>query len=658
VKTSLAWEEANGRYLSAALRWLRHLLAQRIETAQAADESAAEAIAEMDEIAAMMIPPPALMLLADRFGLSRFEQDILLMCAAVELDTRIAPLCAQAQGDPSRPYPTFALALAALPDGAWDAASPGRPLRYWRLLEVNQAPGQPLTTGALRADERIVNYIKGLNGLDERLLPFLERLDEPDPSAALPRSTEATMARIAEPLQRSTASSALTVLQLLGSDPDSKRLAARLAVARMGCQLYRLPIGLVPDQVGEVETLARLWHRETLLLPVALYLDAEESDGPTPAEAPRVDRFLSRSSGLILLASREAWPTPGRGTAVVDVARPTADEQAAVWAEALGGAGGEMPLLLASQFDLSLPGIEEVLATKPLDAEQLWGACLAATRPRMESLAERLDAKATWNEIVLPAAESKALHQLADQVRYRGTVYDGWGFRRKMARGLGISALFAGPSGSGKTMAAEVLANELGLSLYRIDLSAVVSKYIGETEKNLRKLFDGAEYGGLILFFDEADALFGKRTEVKDSHDRFANVEINYLLQRMEAYRGLAILATNLKSALDPAFVRRLRFIVDFPFPAAAQRRLIWERVFPPEAPVADLDLDQLARFNLTGGSIHNVALNAAFLAAASGSEITMVIVLEAVRTEFRKLEKPINEADFQQARPTRGAAA
>lgn len=658
MKTGLAWEEANGRYLSAALRRLRQLLAQRIETAQAADESAAEAGAEMDEIAATMAPPPALILLADRFGLSRFEQDILLMCAAVELDTRIAPLCGQAQGDPSRPYPTFALALAALPDGAWDAASPGRPLRYWRLIEVNQAPGQPLTASALRGDERIVNYIKGLNALDERLLPFLERVAEPDLSGALPASAEATIARIAQLLQRPAAMTELTVVQLLGSDPDSKRLAARHAVARTGFQSYRLPMGLVPDQIGEIETFARLWHRETMLLPLALYLDADENDGPTPAEAQRVDRLLSRSAGCILLASRDAWPAPARGAAVVDVSRPTAAEQEAVWTEALGGTGGEIPLLLASQFDLSLTGIEDVLATKPLNARELWGACLAATRPRMESLAERLDPKASWNDIVLPTAESTALHQLADQVRFRGMVYDGWGFRRKMVRGLGISALFAGPSGSGKTMAAEVLANELGLSLYRIDLSAVVSKYIGETEKNLRKVFDGAEYGGLILFFDEADALFGKRSEVKDSHDRFANVEINYLLQRMEAYRGLAILATNLKSALDPAFIRRLRFIVDFPFPATAQRRLIWERVFPPEAPVAELDLDRLARYNLTGGSIHNIALNAAFLAAASGTEITMATVLEAVRTEFRKLEKPINEAEFQDVRPTPGAAA
>jgi SpoVK/Ycf46/Vps4 family AAA+-type ATPase len=217
-----------------------------------------------------------------------------------------------------------------------------------------------------------------------------------------------------------------------------------------------------------------------------------------------------------------------------------------------------------------------------------------------------------------------------------------------MNRGLGISALFAGESGTGKTMAAEVLANRLGLNLYRIDLSAVVSKYIGETEKNLRQLFDAAEGGGAILFFDEADALFGKRSEVKDSHDRYANIEVNYLLQRMEAYEGLAILATNLRSALDRAFLRRLRFIVTFPVPGVAERTEIWRRVFPAETPLDGIDHDRLGRLALTGGGIHNVALNAAFAAAGQEIPITMPLVLDAARAEFRKMDKPINEADFR----------
>jgi SpoVK/Ycf46/Vps4 family AAA+-type ATPase len=268
----------------------------------------------------------------------------------------------------------------------------------------------------------------------------------------------------------------------------------------------------------------------------------------------------------------------------------------------------------------------------------------------MDRLAQRLAPKATWDDIVLPASVEELLRQIGGQVAQRTRVYDDWGFRDKMNRGLGISALFAGPSGTGKTMAAEVLANDLRLNLYRIDLSQVVSKYIGETEKNLRQLFDAAEDGGAILFFDEADALFGKRSEVKDSHDRYANIEINYLLQRMEEYRGLAILATNMKSALDQAFMRRLRFVVNFPFPAPADRARIWRRVFPPGVPLGDLDYGRLSQLNLAGGSIHNIALNAAFLAAQGGEDqtVTMPLVLRAAETEFRKLERPVREADFR----------
>jgi SpoVK/Ycf46/Vps4 family AAA+-type ATPase len=322
----------------------------------------------------------------------------------------------------------------------------------------------------------------------------------------------------------------------------------------------------------------------------------------------------------------------------------------------LGSAAGEVPALLAGQFNLNLNTIREVAGQVLSDAasnqqplhDRLWNACLEHTRPRLDSLAQRLEPKVSWEDLVLPAAEHNLLRQIAEQVAQRTTVYEKWGFAKKMSRGLGISALFAGDSGTGKTMAAEVIASYLRLNLYRIDLSSVVSKYIGETEKNLRRLFDAAENGGAILFFDEADALFGKRSEVKDSHDRYANIEINYLLQRMEAYRGLAILATNMKTALDQAFLRRLRFVVNFPFPGVAERKAIWQKVFPASVPSEELNFDRLARLNITGGHIHNTALNAAFLAARAGSPVTMTLVLEAARAEFRKLDRPINEMDFR----------
>jgi SpoVK/Ycf46/Vps4 family AAA+-type ATPase len=233
-------------------------------------------------------------------------------------------------------------------------------------------------------------------------------------------------------------------------------------------------------------------------------------------------------------------------------------------------------------------------------------------------------------------------------VRQQAQVYEDWNFESKGKRGLGISALFAGLSGTGKTMAAEVLAGELRLDLYRIDLSAVVSKYIGETEKNLRRVFDAAEAGGAILLFDEADALFGKRGEVKDSHDRYANIEVSYLLGRMEAYRGLAILTTNLKDALDAAFLRRIRFVVQFPFPDAAEREAIWRGIFPAATPTEGLDPAKLAQLNLAGGDIRNIALKAAFLAADAGEPVRMVHLLRAARHEYAKLERPLTGAEIR----------
>ncbi|MCA9936160.1 MAG: ATP-binding protein [Anaerolineales bacterium] len=557
--------------------------------------------------------------------------------------------------------------------------SPERPLRFWRLIEINQPATLPLTASPLRADERIVNYLKGLNYLDDRLTPFLAPFDVVS-NQPLPPSQTAAVDLAVRYLTQAPASTAPPIIQLLGHDPLSKQLVAQETAVALQLNLYRLPAELLPAPVAELETLTRLWQRENILMPIALYLDAHEHDGATAPEgqSPPLHRFLSRSHGIIFLGTREVHPGLGSHTASVEVDKPTPMEQQTVWATALADAVGDSPAKLAGQFDLNATTIQHiarVVLAVPEEADeseerddedkaslhnQLWDACLANTRPRLDLLAQRLDAKATWEDIVLPDEIEALLKQIVSQVKQRSTVYDTWEFRRKMNRGLGISALFAGESGTGKTMAAEVLANALHLNLYRIDLSAVVSKYIGETEKNLRRLFDAAEDGGAILFFDEADALFGKRSEVKDSHDRYANIEVNYLLQRMEAYRGLAILATNMKSSLDQAFVRRLRFIVNFAFPNEAQRKEIWEKVFPEkmrEDKLVALDYGRLARFNLAGGSIHNIALNAAFLAAAAGESVNMAHVLTAARAEFRKLERPIREADFQWQPPQEAIA-
>lgn len=266
----------------------------------------------------------------------------------------------------------------------------------------------------------------------------------------------------------------------------------------------------------------------------------------------------------------------------------------------------------------------------------------------MSDLAQHIEPKAKMEDLVLPEREKQLIKEIAIQVRQRDRVYREWGWGANSgSRGLGIAALFAGESGTGKTMAAEVLANELDLDLFRIDLSMVVSKYIGETEKNLRQVFDAAEDGGAILFFDEADALFGKRSEVRDSHDRYANIEVGYLLQRMESYRGLAILTTNLKNAIDTAFVRRIRFIVNFPFPDEKSRADIWRRVFPKSTPTANLDYGRLARMNITGGSIRNIALNACFLAAEQDVHVGMDHIKQAAKSEYDKMERPLTRLEM-----------
>jgi SpoVK/Ycf46/Vps4 family AAA+-type ATPase len=426
--------------------------------------------------------------------------------------------------------------------------------------------------------------------------------------------------------------------------------------------LHRIPVAALPTQSPDLENFARLWQRESALMPLALYIDATDLERTSGAGIAALQRLCRRGMGLVFVETHHQWPELGSGSLAFDMMRPTPAEQFDAWSGTLGAGAKETAGRLAAQFNFNLPSIHAIAAgarTRTAQdparlADVVWQDSLRQARPALDQLAQPLEPKAVWDDLELPAAEKTLLLQIGRQVRDRLAVYDTWGFRARMNRGLGISVLFAGESGTGKTMAAEVLANDLSLMLYRIDLSSVVSKYIGETERNLRKLFDAAEDGGAILFFDEADALFGKRSEVKDSHDRYANIEINYLLQRIETYRGLSILATNMKSALDSAFVRRLRFIVNFPFPGQGERQAIWRKAFPPQAPIAALDHARLARFNLTGGSIHNVALNAAFLAAHAGEPISMRFVLEAIRSEHRKLDKPVNEADF---RPIASAA-
>jgi hypothetical protein len=688
------WLQFNTDYLQNAIHWIRLQLERQIKPntpvkasppakkrwftgrkakrpPQTDQNFIEDAIAEVSKVlvkAESNDPPPALIILANQFGLTKAERNVLLLCTAMELDDEMADLCARVQNNSYKPYPTFALAAKVFDDYHWDVPSAERPLRYWRLLEINQPGAEPLVTSALRADERIVNFIvEPRRNIDDRLLPFIAKDNGvsgyTDLLSHSQLNTANALSHYLKQNQTKTLATAL-VVQLTGKNRLAKQSVARHALAALDLQLKQFFIESLPTNPADLETLTRLWGRECQLLPYVCFLDIHDEEKNLPATSTLLQLFQRNYGGVVIVATREIRPE--LGGFLLEVNKPTAIEQQEAWQQTLSASpdGNDLASSLAGQFNLDLHAIHEIASTelpehqaenKPDTNWQqcLWRACLLKTTPNLDQLAQRIEAKATWEDLVLPQEALALLHQIVDQVRMRGKVYNDWGFIDKMNRGLGLSALFAGESGTGKTMAAEVIANALQLNLYRIDLSSVVSKYIGETEKNLRRLFDAAEDGGAVLLFDECDALFGKRSEVKDSHDRYANIEINYLLQRIEVYRGLAILATNMKSSLDQAFMRRLRFIVNFPFPGLAERRKLWENSFPSGVPKqeAKLDYDRLAHFNLTGGNIHNIALNSAFLAAAQkkgAKEVTMSLIFEAIRRELRKLDKPINEAEFR----------
>jgi hypothetical protein len=635
------WEKGNQRYLAACIQQIRRRL--EAEIARHRGEQVA-GVVEIEPAPEDGEGSPAIERVTRAFGLSRFERHILLLCAAAELEAEVGRLCAAVHGDPQLRAPSFGLALTALTGTHWSALAPDAPLRHYRLVEV--LPGPTLATSPLRIEERVLHYLAGVNTIEPRFAGLVETLEEayelaPSHFEIAQRVTDAWCAK----------GGALPV-QLCGSSAEDKRGIFAHACRALGLTAARMSCQALPGTPAEIDLLVRLWARESALSGAALLLDA--GDGPTDAYA--LGELVERIESPIAVAARERRQGLRRATVIADVEKPLAREQAATWRRALGPLEASLDgsvERIVGQFSLPSATIERTarrVAAEPngSPAQALWSLCRAEARPRMEDNAQRVVPRVGWEDLVLPATEMELLRDIAAHVRARARVHDAWGLADRSARGLSITALFTGGSGTGKTLAAEVLAKELDLDLFRIDLSQVVSKYIGESEKNLRRVFDAAEEGGAILLFDEADALFGKRSEVKDSHDRYANIEVSYLLQRMEAYRGLAILTTNLKDSLDSAFLRRIRFSVHFPFPSAEQRAEIWRRVFPEATPRAELGYEKLARLNLPGGNIRNIAVYAAYLAADTNSPITMKHLLRATRVEFAKLERQLPEVDVR----------
>lgn len=632
-----SWPEQNQSYLSAEFERLRQLFSRQPGN----ETEAAEIGQHLAELRSQMQPPPAIDQICELFALTDFERRLLLLCAGVEMDSRLSEACAEAQGNPQKTYVTFGLAMALLPGSHWDAITSARPLRRFRMLEVQ--PANHLTSGPLRIDERILHCLAGGNLLDPRLESLLRYSPYPE---WIPAEQRAVAERARRLLQSYAQFAAL--VHLCGDDPLGHEDIAAFAAHELGRELFVVKAEELPPVGPDMDQFVLLWERESLLLPGALLVQVESA--PMSASA---SHLVGRLRGIAFLATREAVRLT-RAFVRLDVNKPGPVEQKQIWRNSLGAAAESLNGALddlSEQFRLSARLIASTGYVLSSDegrpaADEVWDACRSLARPKLEDLAQRIVPCAAWDDLILPDLQKNTMRQLAAQVRRRMTVYETWGFAEKGRRGLGVSALFTGVSGTGKTMAAEVLARELRLDLYRIDLSAVVSKYIGETEKNLKQVFDGAEEGGVLLLFDEADALFGRRSEVRDSHDRYANIEIGYLLQRMEAYQGLAILTTNLKSSMDMAFQRRLRFTINFPFPDAAQREAIWRKVFPAATPTEGIDPKKLAQLNVAGGNIRNIALNAAFLAAEAGTPVRMANLVEAAKLEAQKIERPLSDAE------------
>lgn len=679
---SPAWKALNQQSLMGAIAPIRHTLEHRLS--QATDHPTPPS--HIPEVVFPEGQCAALDTLCHLFHLSSFERNILLLCTGIELSKPIASLCAQMQGDPQHTHATFSLALALFANADWEVLTPKAPLRRWRLIEVGG--GAALTTSPLRIDERILHYLLGIQQVDDRLQGIVTE-SKYSPSALaslatrLPQSYQTLVQSILHS-GLSSSSSTPPVIQLCGPDSTTKEWIAAIACQHMGRSLHIIAADALPVELSQVNLLQCLCERETILAHTALLLDCDhlsDSGGGDNAIATLngvINRLMAQVRCPVMMMSRDRRPQHQRSVITIDVQPPTPAEQQHLWLHSLAEAMGEEAIAplkghiaqLVANFNLSPAAIQTVTQRvqqhtqsqgqwqDPLQRQQaespdqlhslLWQTCLAQARPQLDDLAQPIRSRVDWEDLVLPEKEKAVLKTMHAHVKQRSAVYEDWGFAGKSRRGLGISALFAGASGTGKTLAAEVLANALHLDLYRIDLSAVVSKYIGETEKNLRRIFDVAETGGAVLLFDEADALFGKRSDVNDSHDRYANMEVAYLLQRIESYRGLAILTTNLKDSIDQAFLRRIRFVVQFPFPDAEQREEIWKRVFPPKTPTENLLYKKLAKLHVAGGNIRNIALNSAFLAADAGESVQMRHILHAAQSEYIKLERQLTDREVK----------
>ncbi|MCU1246879.1 MAG: hypothetical protein JWN02_2789 [Acidobacteria bacterium] len=642
--------------------WLRHLWGSAADTRTLAisDDDVDQILADRQELATaesdfyrhrtpelnerieraelLVSDDAALALLRERFELSAAELDLLTLCVAVEGDPMLRRVFGYLQDDATLGHPTPWLAASLFGWPGLPSLDGRTPLVHWRLARPVDgfAIGNAATPWC--ADPFATSLI-----LDGRLYDALlgEAVELKEPATAdlvlYPRVLEEAETFIrALSGSRPRHSAAPMEVELIGARGSGKRTAAMQLCARLGIPMLAVDGAVLMHAADAAATIERIRRvgRLARAAGAAIYWSAAGEIDPRGWSA------LAGSCELAILGSES--PRLHNGTAPrKTIVLPPIDGTArrALWQRL-----AETPMPdEAARWQLTPAELVSVAAVAPAGAEELAAACRRLVHRAPGELFSPLPSSYSWDDLVVAPTLRQHLGELEDQARHRGAVFDEWGFARLHPLSRGLSALFAGPSGTGKTMAAQVLARSLGLELYRVDLAGVVNKYIGETEKRLKLVFDACERANVLLFFDEADALFGQRTQVKDAHDRFANIEIDYLLQRMEEFDGVAILATNRKSDLDKAFVRRLRFIIEFLHPGPAERLALWRRALPERTPsgqplLAEIDFERLAaELAVTGADIKAAALGAAFLARAAGTRIGMSHVVSAVRRVMTK---------------------
>jgi SpoVK/Ycf46/Vps4 family AAA+-type ATPase len=612
---------------------------------------------------------PAFAEVETRLGIAHldsFDRDVLLLSLAPEIDQRYDRVYAFLQDDITRRRPTVDLALnllCATPTARIARRAhfgPDAPLLRQGLVDLVADPNQvepTLLARYITPDEQVVGALLGQSPLDRRLATSAKLVTPRDSLEVLGDLNQAIFVAPAR-------------IALVGADAVACQESAEALAAARGQRLLTVDLGRALERETAPEPVLRRVFREAWLHDALLYLYGIDGLLATSETARRaLADELAASRGVTILSASQAWrplfassAEHSLGLLHVEIGAADFTRRRATWAASL--AAEHCPPLadadldtLADRFRLSPSQIRESVAltcasSRPADLPALLVAARAQSGHDLASLAVKIEPTYHWPDLVLPADAMAQLRELCHRVSLRHHVFETWGFGSRVSLGGGVSALFAGPSGTGKTMAAEIVAAELGVDLYRINLAGVVSKYIGETEKNLDRIFDAADQANAILFFDEADALFGKRSEVRDSHDRYANIEISYLLQKMEQYTGVAILATNLRANLDEAFTRRMAFSIHFPFPDEHYRRRIWGGIWPANLPLApDVDQDYLAReFPLTGGNIRNIAMAAAFLAAGEACPVGMSHLFLAVRREYQKMGKHMAERELGEA--------